>query len=377
MLLSGAAQASVVVYDTTGGDSYNEVGPVYSSPEYIGDKFTVSTSGWLNTVALALADVSYTGIAAHGTVTLWSDNSGVVGTQLFSAAILATNFPSSSNSELPPLTTVSATAATRVFLAAGSNYWITLSQTEGSGDLICFSAVNLTSLEQVYFDNNGLEQYGTGSQKIVATISVTPDSNPEANSPTNIIAITATAQLQGITNSGGGVTAIDAPTEHAVNTKLLLEWLAEDEYKAGNYSSSTFPSGAQLALVGADFQILDRHNRFLVDVSNILTCENGINEVVSGRITDRTGLYAPTLTQRYIFKITFNDSSIIGGEGINFYLQGLMTGTTTDMASKPDGKYAESNSNLMPFAMGEGLWQGTPFVISGSLTGAGRLFPIN
>ena len=120
-----------------------------------------------------------------------------------------------------------------------------------------------------------------------------------------------------------------------------------------------------------------RHNRFLVDVSNILTCENGINEVVSGRITDRTGLYAPTLTQRYIFKITFNDSSIIGGEGINFYLQGLMTGTTTDMASKPDGKYAESNSNLMPFAMGEGLWQGTPFVISGSLTGAGRLFPIN
>jgi len=166
-----AAHAATVVYDTSNGGLYNAVGPINNSPEFIGDRFTVSASGWLDSISLPLDNTfTFNGPIANGTINLWSDAGNVVGAPLFSANISATYFPPS-NTVLPPFTQISANGSTPVFLSAGTYYWLTLSQTTGSGGLIGFSNVNLASNETVYYQN-GSVHYATGLQAFVATIAV-------------------------------------------------------------------------------------------------------------------------------------------------------------------------------------------------------------
>lgn len=178
-LCSGVVGAPIVAYDTTAGGLYNAVGPVEASPSFIGDRFAVSTSGWLETIALPL-DNSFTfaGPVANGTVTLWSDQEGSVGTSLFSASVSATFFPNSSNEDLPPFTQILVTTQNSVFLDTGAFYWVTLSQTAGSGGLVFYSNVNLASLATVYFGDSPVPQYAQGRQPMVAQIGVTPVPEP-------------------------------------------------------------------------------------------------------------------------------------------------------------------------------------------------------
>ncbi len=178
-LCSGVVGAPLVAYDTTAGGPYNGVGPVEASPTFIGDRFAVSTSGWLDTIALPLNNpFTFAGPVANGTITLWSDQEGIVGTSLFSASVSATFFPLSSNAELPPFTQISVTAQNSVFLATGSFYWLTLSQTAGSGGLAFFSNVNLTSAATVYFGDSPVPKYAQGFQPMVVQIGVTPIPEP-------------------------------------------------------------------------------------------------------------------------------------------------------------------------------------------------------
>ena len=181
-LCPGVVGAPIVAYDTTAGGLYNAVGPVEASPTFIGDRFAVSTSGWLDTISLPLNNpFTFAGPVANGTVTLWSDQEGSVGTSLFSASVSATFFPVSSNAELPPFTQISVTAQNSVFLATGSFYWLTLSQTAGSGGLVFFSNVNLASAATVYFGDSPVPKYAQGFQPMVVQIGVTPVPEPSTH----------------------------------------------------------------------------------------------------------------------------------------------------------------------------------------------------
>jgi hypothetical protein len=157
-----------------------------------------------------------------------------------------------------------------------------------------------------------------------------------------------------------------------LDTKRILEFLAKDEYAEGNYASSNFPAGAKLVVIDGDFQVLGTSNKFLVDVSDILSVETGANNIVSGKINDSTGLYDNFGTSLCIVRFNYDDSRISGGVGLQFYLAGLMTSIVTDTTTNASGVYTETDCDSSDFAAGEGNYQGTPFVITGSLTLAGR-----
>lgn len=196
-----------------------------------------------------------------------------------------------------------------------------------------------------------------------------------ADNVTNVLTINATVMTQGNTNDNGTVTTIAAPIKESVETKQVLEFLAVDENAEGNYPSNSFPTGAKLVVIGdSDFQVLNKSNKFLVDVSGVLSVQDvneGTNDMISGKVINETGLADTTLTDLHVLKFIYDDSAVSGGVGLQFYLEGLMTSTVTDTAPKA-GKYTETKSNKITSALGEGNFQGTPFVITGSLTADGK-----
>jgi hypothetical protein len=176
-LHTGALHASTVAYEMTGGLLFNLVGPVYTGPQFIGDRFAVSTTGWLDTIALPLAKL-FDDRDAVGTVTLWSDDAGTVGSLLFSAGVTAPN-AEVSNSVLPPFFTVTATQSDTVLMSSDRYYWLTLSALPGSADFIFFSNVDSASAGTVYFfDGIEAAQYSTGLQAMVVRLTVNPIPEP-------------------------------------------------------------------------------------------------------------------------------------------------------------------------------------------------------
>jgi hypothetical protein len=188
---------------------------------------------------------------------------------------------------------------------------------------------------------------------------------------TNLITITATAELQGSSSDNGSVTTLAAPVSEAMGTKQILQFMATDENAAGDYGSTTFPSGAKLVEIdsanGSDYQVLDESNNFIVDVTNVFDIVHSTNEVFTGKISDSTGLNDPTVITKHINRYTYNDWSISGGVGFCFTLQGLGTLTLTDTTPR-DGVYTETKTSKTPSAAGQGNYQGTSFVITGSMT---------
>lgn len=94
--------------------------------------------------------------------------------------------------------------------------------------------------------------------------------------------------------------------------------------------------------------------------------------IVSGRINNRSGLYAPKLTEQYVLRMTYDDSSINGGVGLSFLLQGVTKRTITDSAANASGTYHQTVVNDLADGAGTGVYQGAPFIISGRLTISGR-----
>jgi len=191
---------------------------------------------------------------------------------------------------------------------------------------------------------------------------------------TNMVTFTAAAQLQGATNDNGVVSTISPPAKLILNTRQILAYLAQDEFASGNYASATFPEGAKLMAPSWNgiFQVWDKENNLLVVVTNVLTRSQYTNFVVSGKRTDATGLSDRTITASYIWRITYNDSAIAGGAGLTFYLQGLTKDTITESAPSAAGTYTETILNVMSGATGDGYYQGTPLVVSGSQTVSGK-----
>ncbi len=192
---------------------------------------------------------------------------------------------------------------------------------------------------------------------------------------TNLVSITATVLIQGSVNDNGTNTTAAAPSKHSVTTQTLLGLLAQDEYAEGNYGSTNFPTGAKLVVIDSHnnnpaFQVLTSGNVLLVDVSDILAGISEDNDVYSGKQNDSTGLSNPSTTDLSVFKFKFDDTGITGGQGVQFYLQGLMTNTKADTIPV-NGVYTQTESHKMSGA-GQGTFQGVSFVLTGSLSASGK-----
>ena len=201
-----------------------------------------------------------------------------------------------------------------------------------------------------------------------------------ANQVTNLLTITAAIQEQGGTNinANSGVTTVAAPTKFAMNTKQILAFLAKDEFAAGSYSATNFPAGAKLVAlvsdVGDDYQVVDKHNGFLVDVSNIIKFSTGA-QIYSGKTKDFLGnvLGYPTVTRLQAATMVYDDSAITNGVKFKCNMIGLMkrTATYTVPTLHNPATTVTTSARMVSFT-GAGTNQVTPFIITGSLNAAGR-----
>jgi hypothetical protein len=189
---------------------------------------------------------------------------------------------------------------------------------------------------------------------------------------TNSVSITATAVVQGSTNTVNGITTIST-TNVSINTKQLLAWLAADEFADHAYGSTTFPTGSQLILIvqgdTADFQVVGKSGNFLVDVGNILSVSHGDTQVDSGKVNG--DLFDPSGTQARVFDFYFDDTFLENGADLSFYLQGMETKKITDSKVK-SGSYTESVSTTISSGTGDGTLQGTALVVTGTISLSGK-----
>jgi len=189
-------------------------------------------------------------------------------------------------------------------------------------------------------------------------------------SPFLSLAINVTIFPQNTSNDNGVVTTTASPKPLLYATKDILNVLAYDENIAGNWASNSFPKGARLAIADDSFVVVNGTS-VLLNVSDIMSLSVGENEIFSGVQNNATSLASHTPQKRQIAKITFNDTFIVGGKHFKFFLQGLLTRSTTD-TTPVASIYTEMQTAKLTNAAGEGSSQNVPFVCSGSVTVSGR-----
>src|SRR6185437_12887854 len=188
------------------------------------------------------------------------------------------------------------------------------------------------------------------------------------------LAVTTTTQKSGTSN--GTTTNVPPPSVSTHTTAEFLSRLAKDENLEGNWTNSTFPAGAKLAVLpssgGADFGVILGTN-VLVDVSDIISFNQpGTNEVVSGAQNLQTGLASPMTKKVHLGEILFDDTAAGNPDGaLTFFLQGVFTETTADTAPK-NGAYSEMRTAKMTNGTGEGSKGGTPFICTGMVSATGK-----
>jgi hypothetical protein len=193
-----------------------------------------------------------------------------------------------------------------------------------------------------------------------------------------LLTVTATAYVQGDSSDSDNVTTTAKPTKVSVGTKQLLATLATDENAAGLYPSTTFPSGAKLVTVDGnndspDFQVLDKSDNLLVDVTNIVSFgQPGNNSINSGKQNDSNGLASPATANLQLLTFAFDDTAINGSANIKFYFTGIGTGTTTDTTPNGGGVYSETDKGSLTSGTGEGTAQGKQLIITGSAKASGK-----
>src|SRR6266446_2348635 len=184
------------------------------------------------------------------------------------------------------------------------------------------------------------------------------------------LAINLTIFQQNTSNDNGVVTTTASPKPLAYATKDILNVLAFDENLEGNWPSNSFPKSAKLAIAGNSIIVVNGTN-VLLSVSDIMSINVGETEIISGAQNDATGLASHAAQKRRISKITFDDTFIVSGKNLKFFLQGLLTEATTD--TTPIGStYTEMRTAKITNAAGERSSQHVPFVCTGTLTATGR-----
>lgn len=179
---------------------------------------------------------------------------------------------------------------------------------------------------------------------------------------TNAVNFSLTAYVQNTSNDNGTIVTTAAPVRRRAATKDLMTYLEQD--------LGPFPQGSQLALVaigssGGLFEIVDSHGNFVEDLTGIMDLSVGTNVVFSGKNFSGITTAAPTQKGLTIVRVSFDDTRITGGAGIQFYFQGLLSGTITDRTVQ--GNIVETQTGTMTGA-GEGTYQNIPMMVSGSMS---------
>ncbi len=181
-----------------------------------------------------------------------------------------------------------------------------------------------------------------------------------------------TTYTQRTNADNGTVTSTGNAWVKSYNTQALLNLLAQDKQAQGQWGATVFPAGSKL-MASEGWLVVDRANNVLADVSDILSVSEGSNEIVSGKQNNATQLASPSLKSMRVVTLTFDDTGIVGGNGLSFYLHGLATKTVADTTPTSAGVYTESQGIKITGAAGEGSWSdGTPFVCSGNVSTSGK-----
>ena len=124
----------------------------------------------------------------------------------------------------------------------------------------------------------------------------------------NIINVALTFKSQGGFSHNGTLQIYAKPVSQKVSTKDLLSQLALDECALTNYPATSFPPGAKLAINGTNgaVVVVNGNNELLVDVSAIITLAAGTNDIVSGSVSDVTGLARPNTTELLAIRSELN-----------------------------------------------------------------------
>jgi hypothetical protein len=189
----------------------------------------------------------------------------------------------------------------------------------------------------------------------------------------NVLNVAFRLQLQspGYNSQNGKQRVFARPVQQSINTKNLLDRLALDKKAQGLYDSSEFPNGARLAVADTNVIVVTGNNRFIVDVSDIVSFSAGYNDILSGVTNNVTGLADKNITELILVGFRFDDTFITNGSNLSFAVQGLDTVKTADTSPQTNtGKYTEKSSDLITGANGEGQSGGVPFVMTGSIQGS-------
>jgi hypothetical protein len=175
---------------------------------------------------------------------------------------------------------------------------------------------------------------------------------------------------QGTNNVVGAVSTTASPMLLKLTTKDLLNALAFDEHVEGKWPSISFPKNSTLALAGNSIVVLNGTN-ILLNVSDIMRFNTGESKVVSGKQNIGTGLAYPKAQKLLMAGIIFDDTFINGGKNLKFYLNGVLSQTTTD-TTPVNGVYTETQTVNMTAAAGDGSSLDAPFICTGSVSGTGK-----
>jgi hypothetical protein len=204
----------------------------------------------------------------------------------------------------------------------------------------------------------------------------------------NFINVALTIQSQSGYKDNGTIRIYFNPGRQKFSTKNLLSQLALDEYALTNYPANDFPSGARLAVNGANgaVVVVNGSNQLLVDVSNIMSFSSGTNGVLTGRVSNATGLARPSTAETIYVSLNFDDTFIPGGGGfvpggnnfgnLKFFVAGLDTLKTSDSVPGSGGGYHENTSDFVKSGAGSGQFGGVPIVVTGLIQG-GRSVNLN
>lgn len=207
---------------------------------------------------------------------------------------------------------------------------------------------------------------------IVTTILSIAGINNVRGDVIEILSFSLTTYTQSPVANDGTTSVIAAPKVKSRKTADILDALAQDEFHAGTWPSNSFPATAKLAVGEGGFFVVNGTN-ILVSVTNVMSFQAGDNNIDSGKRTDNTGLAAPNIKSLQIGKITFDDTAITGGSNLKFYIQGLISNSTTDTVPNSSGIFSETASGKMTNGAGEGVdSDGLPFVVTGTVTVSGK-----
>ena len=183
------------------------------------------------------------------------------------------------------------------------------------------------------------------------------------------LAIGLTLYQQNTSIDNGVTTITAAPKALKYTTHDILNILAADKHLQGYWPANSFPNAAKLVTDGNHFVVINGTN-ILVNVSDIINIDFGSNEITSGRQNNATGLASNTENKLQILKIAFDDSQVLGGRNLKFYLQGALNQSTTDITLKT-GNFKEIIKGTMSNGTGEGVLGNVNFICIGSVAVAG------